>query len=68
MNKSPNEGGCWFCYDDAGEMGFSIEFDCMFHWDCLNKELAAHNPEAEIIATEAGMPFEPAEEPQEETL
>jgi hypothetical protein len=31
MKKHPNEGGCWFCHDDEGEMIFSWEFDCWLH-------------------------------------
>ena len=59
MNKSPNEGGCWFCHTDDGEMHFSTEFDTYFHMDCLEKELTKrpHNPEAEIIADEFGVPI-----------
>ena len=56
-HKFPSEGGCWFCYMDDGEMHFSTEFDTWFHMDCLNKELDAGNPEAEIIATEYNIPF-----------
>ena len=56
--KFPTQGGCWFCYMDDGEMHFSTEFDTWFHMDCLNKELGAGNPEAEIIATEYGIEFE----------
>jgi len=59
MKKNPNEGGCWFCHNDAGEMFFSYEFDCYFHKQCLQKALnkAEWNPEAEIIANEIGMDY-----------
>ena len=59
VERSPNEGGCWFCFDDAGEMYFSWEFDCWLHMSCLQKELDAptYNPEAEIIAKELGVTF-----------
>lgn len=60
MNKSPNEGGCWFCHTDPVEevMFFSVEFDCYFHKHCLDKALAeAYNPEAEIIADEFNIPY-----------
>lgn len=68
MNTSPIEGGCWFCHDDEGELYFTCEWDSWFHMDCMKKELAAHNPEAEIIANEYNIQFVPQEEPQEETL
>ena len=59
---NPNEGGCWFCEDDGGEMFFSIEYDCYFHMDCLTKELEKHyNPEAEIIAEEFDVPYKSKE-------
>jgi hypothetical protein len=48
MKTSPNEGGCWFCYDDEGEMYFSVEFDCYYHLNCLRKARQddPNNPEA----------------------
>lgn len=62
MKKHPNEGGCWFCHDDEGEMIFSWEFDCWLHEECLRKELAGpYNPEAEIMAREFSIPFESKE-------
>lgn len=33
----PTEGGCWFCYEDSGEMKFDIEFDTYYHPECLEK-------------------------------
>ena len=63
MKKSPNEGGCWFCQDDEGEMFFSYQFDCLFHKECLHKALAKAewNPEAEIIADEMGINYKSKE-------
>jgi len=52
MKRDPNDGGCWFCCEDDGEMLFSMEFDAWFHDECLQKALAEHDPEAEIIADE----------------
>ena len=54
MEKSPNDGGCWFCHQDHVEeaMHFSTEFDSYFHWHCLLEELKLRNPEAAIIAQE----------------
>lgn len=59
MEKTPNEGGCWFCYTDDGEMYFTTEWDAWFHMDCLQKELNSdhYNPEAEIIASEFDIPY-----------
>lgn len=34
----PVDGGCWYCYDDSGEMLFSFEFDTYLHEACLLKE------------------------------
>jgi lambda repressor-like predicted transcriptional regulator len=59
MKKHSNEGGCWFCHDDGGEMMFSWEFDCYLHEACLKKALEGpFNPEAEIIAKEFDITFE----------
>lgn len=54
MILSPNDGGCWFCYTDQGEMVFSTEFDCYLHLSCLQKEMTADptNREAKIMARE----------------
>jgi len=52
MKRDPNDGGCWFCGKDDGEMIFSMEFDAWFHLDCLHKAVAENDPEAEIIAME----------------
>lgn len=52
MKRDPNDGGCWFCMEDDGDMLFSMEFDAWFHEECLLKALTEHDPEAEIIARE----------------
>ena len=52
MKRDPNDGGCWFCVEDDGEMLFSMEFDVWFHEECLHDTLAEHDPEAEIIENE----------------
>lgn len=58
MYKQPNDGGCWFCHTDDGEMWFSWEFDCWVHESCLKKELdTVWNPEAEIMAKEFSIEF-----------
>ena len=57
-SKTPNDGGCWFCYTDDGELSFSMEFDTWFHMDCLSKALEKGNPEAEVIADEYGITYE----------
>jgi len=61
MNKSPNDGGCWFCHNDNDkeEMFFSFEFDCYFHKECLQKTLdkVEWNPESEIMANEIGIKY-----------
>lgn len=65
--KFPNEGGCWFCHTDDGEMLFSWEFDCYLHESCLRKELESkYNPEAEIMANEFDIPFTSKEPEYEE--
>ena len=64
MEASPNQGGCWFCYQkDEREMLFSIEFDCYFHEKCLMDTLSSteYNPEAEIIANEFDIGYESKE-------
>lgn len=52
MNKSPSQGGCWYCYDDAPQgLVFDTEFDTFVHLSCLNE--AVKNPndeEAQIMA------------------
>lgn len=53
MKKSPHEGGCWFCYDDAPQgLVLDSEFDTFVHLSCLNKELKENpsNEEAQIMA------------------
>lgn len=58
---SPNDGGCWFCFSDKGEMHFSCEFDAYFHFSCLEdavqemKDLDLEDPETLIIAREFGI-------------
>ena len=54
LDKSPQEGGCWFCYSDAGEMAFSSEFDCWVHVPSIQAALLEDpdNPEARIMARE----------------
>jgi hypothetical protein len=51
MKKSPCEGGCWFCHDDAGDMLFSTEFDTYVHAECL-KNGDRDNPEVRIMSAE----------------
>lgn len=52
-NVSPNNGGCWYCYNVDDSLSFSCEFDTFVHIECL-KEMAK-NPEdreAQIMAAE----------------
>ena len=37
MRKTPNEGGCWFCYDDEPPLSFECEFDTFVHIACVKK-------------------------------
>lgn len=52
----PDQGGCWFCYEDSGPMYFSTEFDTNFHFACLANRMINRSehedPEARIIARE----------------
>jgi hypothetical protein len=66
MKTSPNEGGCWFCYNDDGKMYFSTEWDSYFHMECMKKALQQGNPEAEVIADEFGIEYVSREYPEEE--
>ena len=47
---NPNDGGCWFCECDDGEMLFDTEFDTFVHEKCLRKELAKGQLEAKIMS------------------
>jgi len=50
MYKSPCDGGCWYCYDDSGEMVFCCEFDTFLHLSCLEAQIqeAKGNPDREL--------------------
>ena len=49
MKKSPNDGGCWFCYEDGGDdLVFDSEFDTYVHLSCIKKNLNQGN-EADIM-------------------
>jgi hypothetical protein len=50
----PQEGGCWYCGGDGGEMVFSYEFDCWLHLPCLQTALSTDptDSEARIMARE----------------
>jgi hypothetical protein len=50
----PQEGGCWFCYNNAAPILFSTEFDSYVHDRCLRAELEMdpNNREAIIMARE----------------
>ncbi len=52
----PNQGGCWFCYENEGDMLFSTEFDCYLHEECLKKQ-DDRNPEAVIMSRELSVPI-----------
>ncbi len=49
--KSPQEGGCWFCYIKDDELVFDGEFDTHVHTDCIEKALAEDpgHPEALLM-------------------
>jgi hypothetical protein len=52
MRKSPNEGGCWFCWDDDPvNMAFDTEFDTNVHITCLKHALNINpdHPEAKFM-------------------
>lgn len=57
----PQDGGCWFCNGDGGEMAFSYEFDCYVHIPCVigayNEDNS--NPEARIMMREFGFSTDP---------
>lgn len=48
----PNEGGCWYCHKDDGEMVFSCEFDTYLHMECLLKEYQLCKSEDLVINRE----------------
>lgn len=52
MKKSPNQGGCWYCNDDAPQgLVFDTEFDTFVHLSCLNEAVKDPNDEeAQIMA------------------
>lgn len=57
-HKLPQDGGCWFCHKDEGDMLFSTEFDTYLHKDCLIKELEKEPPinqETRIMSIEFGL-------------
>lgn len=37
MTISPNQGGCWICQTEGGEMEFDYEYDTWVHPKCLEK-------------------------------
>ena len=51
--KTPNNGGCWFCYSDEGDLLFDGELDTYVHVDCLEEVLSDEGhkkyQEAEIM-------------------
>jgi hypothetical protein len=52
MEVTPNNGGCWFCNTDSGELYFSFEFDTYVHKDCVREKYEKCNIEAKIIMRE----------------
>lgn len=54
-HKAPQDGGCWYCHTDDGDMLFSTEFDTYVHMKCLEATVAENDPndrEAAIMAAE----------------
>lgn len=53
MKKTPQMGGCWFCFDDEPNgLVMDREFDTMVHLSCINKVLKEdpEHPEAQLMA------------------
>lgn len=52
MKKSPGNGGCWFCHDDAPQgLVFDGEFDTFVHISCLKEAIKNSNDEeAQIMS------------------
>ena len=47
----PQQGGCWFCYNQDDELSFDHEFDTYVHRECIEAELRKDpdHPEAELM-------------------
>lgn len=47
----PGHGGCWFCYQQDGELIFETEFDTYVHLKCVREALAQdpQHPEAKFM-------------------
>lgn len=41
MNKSPQEGGCWYCHTEDENLVFSLEFDTFVHVKCIQAAIEA---------------------------
>lgn len=53
---NPQDGGCWYCKTDRGELVFSCEFDTYLHVNCLKQALAnSDDREAAIMGRELGV-------------
>ena len=46
---SPNDGGCWFCHTNEGEMYFDFEFDTYVHLECVVKALLENKEHSEGV-------------------
>lgn len=57
-HKSPRDGGCWYCHDDAGAVAFTGEFDAFVHAECVRAALLRDpgDREAAVIARDIGLP------------
>jgi hypothetical protein len=59
----PQEGGCWYCWEENSELIFSCEFDTYIHRSCIINRakkvakgyLNGYDPENEIFLREFGL-------------
>ena len=47
----PMNGGCWFCWNNDGDLVLDKEFDTYIHLDCLKEVFKEnpHHPEAQFM-------------------
>jgi len=55
--KSPQQGGCWYCCLEGGNLVMCREFDTLVHPVCVARVLIKHphDEEAQIIAQDIGV-------------
>lgn len=54
----PDDGGCWYCYTDDGQLAFCWEFDTWVHPECAANAYECERLLGKEINTETRLIYE----------